>query len=123
VHIEKERFGSRLNVSWEIEPETEVMLPPLSIQPLVENAINHGVLKRSRGGTVLIRITRAEQHTEISIVDDGIGMHEEVQRNMGGIGLRNIDRRLKQLFGTGLQIQSTLGQGSSVTFRIPKNER
>ncbi|MDQ0111126.1 sensor histidine kinase YesM [Paenibacillus harenae] len=128
LYIEKERFDERLNVIWEADEQQTLDLPPLSIQPLVENALIHGILKRSRGGTVCIRIVYNDDFTEVSIIDDGVGMEKEKLQSLlmkrtsesGGIGLLNIDRRLKQLYGEGLLVVSEPHEGTSVTFRIPK---
>lgn len=128
LFIEKERFGDRLIVQWDLETNLQFALPPLTIQTLVENAVNHGIMRRSRGGTVHIRIASTMGSIEVTIRDNGVGMDEENLRrwfanpsdiNMG-IGLRNTDRRLKQLYGTGLQIQSIPDQGTTVTFQIPQ---
>lgn len=128
LFIEKERFDDRLTVEWEVDPNIGLHIPPLSIQPLVENAVRHGVLQRTHGGTVRIRIADHEAYVEIAIVDDGTGMDEETLRNLlaprserkRGIGLLNTERRLKQLYGRGLQIESRLGHGTTVSFRIYK---
>lgn len=127
LFIEKERFGERLEVQWEGELEAELMVPPLAIQTLVENAVRHGVLRRSSGGTVVIRVEIAAEEAAITVSDNGVGMtREQREQALGkpttsgrGIGLYNTDRRLKQLYGTGLDIQSAPGQGTSITFRIP----
>lgn len=128
VYIEKERFGDRLNIQWEVDVDTDVFLPPLTIQPLVENAVKHGILQRASGGTVCIRIERKDRAAEISIIDDGVGMGGEQMRRLlaadrasarTGVGLRNIDRRLKQFYGKGLHIQSTPQHGTAVRFQIP----
>ncbi|MFC6231175.1 ATP-binding protein [Paenibacillus allorhizosphaerae] len=128
LFIEQERFEERLQVQWEIDPDIHFELPPLSIQPLVENAVRHGILKRSRGGTIRIRIMDHANSAEISICDDGIGMKEEKRNQIldkpldtsHGIGLRNTDRRLKQLYGEGLEVHSAPDQGTTIVFRIPK---
>lgn len=104
LFIEKERFGERLQVQWELDPDLHFFLPPLSIQTLVENAVNHGILKRSRGGQVMIRIKRLAGEYEVCVSDDGLGMSEERIRQIFaspdhrgmGVGLRNTDRRLTQ---------------------------
>jgi len=127
LYIEKERFGDRLHVRWEIDDVKDVMIPPLSIQTLVENAVNHGVLGRSTGGVITIRIRKKEQRTEISVIDDGVGMDEEKLKQIftvkpnrkKGIGLINTEQRLKRLYGTGLQVISTPDTGTSVTFLVP----
>ena len=127
VYIEKERFGSRLKVEWEIKKELNVQIPPLAIQTLVENAIKHGVLKRPQGGTVRIEAIEELDVVKVSIIDDGVGIAEEKLRlllmnkkeHLRGIGLVNTDKRLKQLFGRGLDISSS-SEGTHVTFLLPK---
>lgn len=128
LFIEKERFDDRLNVVWEVDPNITIHVPPLSIQPLVENAVRHGVLQRARGGTVRIRIADRETFVEIAIADDGIGMDEGTTRNLlalrserrPGIGLPNTERRLMQQYGHGLHIESRPAQGTTVSFRAYK---
>src|SRR5699024_8074884 len=77
LYIEKERFGDRLQINWEIDEINNVMIPPLSIQTLVENAVNHGVLEQIAGGTIVIRVCKEGDHMKISVIDDGVGMDEE----------------------------------------------
>lgn len=128
LYIEKERFGHRMEVVWELDPELRFHVPPLSIQTLVENALNHGILRRARGGTVTIRITSGESDYEVSVHDDGVGIREEVMQVLldpasavsQGIGLRNTDLRLKQLYHKGLNIRTDLDHGTTVSFEIPK---
>lgn len=128
LFIESERFEERLKIQWEVDENIHFLLPPLSIQPLVDNAVRHGILRRSRGGNIRIRITDRLKSVEISIIDDGVGMNEETllrvfdnQSKAGsGIGLCNTDRRLKQMYGKGLEIQSAPNQGTIVSFQIPK---
>lgn len=126
LYIEKVRFEERLQVIWEIDDCEDLKIPFLTIQPLVENAIRHGVMKRTRGGKIVIRISIYETHAEITVEDDGIGMDEiQLQQilerkadSRSGVGLINTDQRLKRHFGTGLHIQSTLGLGTKVTFYV-----
>lgn len=103
---------------------------PLTIQPLIENAVRHGVLSQVEGGTVWIRILAQTGGTLIEIEDNGSGMHpEQIERALawpkpyplepGGIGLTNTHRRLNQLYGQGLTIVSSPGQGTKVSFFIP----
>ncbi|UKS31022.1 ATP-binding protein [Paenibacillus sp. HWE-109] len=128
LYIEKERFGDRLNIVWEVGSDETLLIPPLTIQPLVENAVRHGALSRGRGGNVLIRIVREEDCTVIEVKDNGKGMKEEEirhvfdvpsKREWGGIGLSNTNQRLQQMFGIGLTIKSIEGEGTSVSFVIP----
>ncbi|MGX4588424.1 hybrid sensor histidine kinase/response regulator [Paenibacillus chitinolyticus] len=129
LSIEKERFDKRLEVQWDVKASLEMLVPPLSIQPLVENAARHGILKRVRGGTLLIRIAEYEDRAEVYIEDDGVGMDETTIRHIlirssaklqQGIGLINTDQRLKQLYGQGLRIESRLNEGTIVSFQILK---
>ncbi|QGR00381.1 response regulator [Paenibacillus psychroresistens] len=128
LFIEKERFEERLQVTWNIDESLVLSIPPLSIQPLVENAIRHGIMKRTEGGTIHIQIIDYGDYAEVTVADDGIGMDITAHKQLldkkagrrSGIGLVNTDRRLKQLYGNGLQIQSTLDQGTTVTFIVKK---
>lgn len=127
LHIEKERFGDRLVVEWEIDDLLQYMIPALSIQPLVENAIEHGIMKRHSGGKVLIKISKYKEGIKVLIEDDGVGMEQEVvrqileneQTNYSGVGLLNTNLRLRRLFGKGLQIKSKPGIGTAISFTIP----
>ncbi|MGE5705027.1 MAG: ATP-binding protein [Clostridia bacterium] len=130
LYIEKERFPERLSVKWEVDPEIDLLLPPLTIQPLVENAVKHGVLSQLKGGTVTLRITRQDHGTLFEVRDDGKGMKQETvqpllemkMKGKSGVGLSNTNRRLKQMYGTGLRITSTPGQGTTVSFVIPDRD-
>lgn len=127
LYIEKERFGERLQVIWEVEETDVLYIPPLSLQTLIENAVRHGVLQRVEGGTIVIRILPKEEYTQITIQDDGVGMDEGKVRQIltlrpdqkRGIGLLNTDQRLKQLYGAGLSIDSTVNKGTTVSFKVP----
>ncbi|WP_068621549.1 ATP-binding response regulator [Paenibacillus tuaregi] len=131
LYIEQVRFGDRLSMEWEVEPDIRLQLPPLSIQPLVENAVKHGLLSSIKGGTVRLAITRQNGYSLIEITDNGKGMdQEQVARVLnstlsrkGGIGIANTNRRLRQLYGRGLSIASKLGEGTTVSFVIPDRER
>lgn len=133
LYIEKERFSDRLHVNWEIDETVEleeVMIPPLSLQTIVENAVNHGVLKKKDGGSVTIHIRKEGSYVEISVIDDGVGMDEEKIKQIltiqphrkSGIGVVNTEQRLKRLFGKGLRVQSILGEGTTVSFTVPTNQ-
>jgi len=129
LYIEKARFEDRLSILWEVERHINLRLPPLSIQPLVENAVKHGLLSQNKGGTVQIRITRNDSFTLIEVKDNGIGMNQEqviqllspTMKGKGGIGISNTNRRLTQLYGQGLTIISESNKGTTVSFAIPNN--
>lgn len=125
--IEKERFRDRLSVNWEVDEDIHVMIPSLTIQPLVENAIRHGLMKSETGGQLTIRIFKRDAYVDISVEDDGVGMEKTFIKGVfkqttnieSGIGLVNTNLRLKQRYGEGLDISSTPGRGTIVSFRVP----
>ncbi|WP_338030903.1 histidine kinase [Fervidibacillus halotolerans] len=128
LYIEQVRFGDRLKVQWMIDEQcNDLKVPFLSIQPLVENAIRHGLMKRIKGGKLIIQIIGDINMAKISVMDDGVGMDEEKIRKIlienrldtkSGVGLINTDRRLKQHFGSGLHIQSKVGHGTTISFTV-----
>src|SRR5699024_1734238 len=105
----------------------KALVPPLSVQTLVENAVNHGVLKRAAGGTVTIRIVEENDHLQVSVTDNGVGISVSKmdvlltpkQDNTEGIGLFNTEQRLRNLYGKGLVIESVVDEGTCVSFTIP----
>src|SRR5699024_1336083 len=127
LYIEKERFGDRLQIEWEIDDVEDVSIPPLTIQPLVENAIHHGLMSQIEGGTICIQVQRQKSFVSIAVKDNGAGMSEEVresllQKNKGGrtgVGLLNTHIRLKRQFNSGLHIESAPGKGTTISFAIP----
>jgi len=126
VELEKARFGARLDVEWDVDVRTEVLIPALTLQPLVENAIRHGLMKRLSGGSVNIRAKADPQGLRIVVQDNGIGMAAEQleqilqpERLDGSIGLINVHKRLMNEYGQGLHIESVEGKGTTVAFLIP----
>jgi sensor histidine kinase YesM len=126
VELEMARFGARLNVEWEVDVRTETLIPALILQPLVENAIRHGIMKRLSGGTVVIRAKLEPQGLRMTVQDDGVGMSEEQldrivkpERLEGSIGLINVHKRLLNEYGQGLRIESVPDKGTTVSFLIP----
>ncbi|WP_249897235.1 ATP-binding protein [Paenibacillus sp. PK3_47] len=127
LYIEKERFEERLEIIWSLEHVGHVMLPPLTIQPLVENAVRHGIMNRAKGGHVEISVRQQKEGTQIIISDNGKGISGELLPELlagspdpeRGIGILNTHKRLMRLYGSGLTIQSTVHEGTSVQFLIP----
>ncbi|MDA8337589.1 MAG: histidine kinase [Peptococcaceae bacterium] len=126
VAIEKARFRERLNYQLVCGHIPNVNIPRLVLQPLVENAIRHGIFKKAGGGRVWLKINRAGRRVCFEVRDDGVGMPEERiwALTMGedeeqGIGIANIHKRLLKYYGEGLTITSATGQGTSVTFSVP----
>ncbi|MGY0488777.1 sensor histidine kinase [Streptomyces sp. WG-D5] len=125
------RFGDRLSVTLQIAPEVlPVTLPFLCLQPLVENAVKHGLEGAVTRSRISIGATDAGAEAEVVIEDDGVGMNpaelRAILRGEGGqgrgIGLSNVDERLRQVFGDayGLVIETAEGAGMKITIRIPK---
>lgn len=120
--IELVRFSDRLHVEWELQAQ-DFNVPPLTIQPLVENAIKHGVCKKEEGGTVRI-VSRADAAGYIvEIIDDGVGMHPELEQKQSSAGLRNVRMRLKYISNATLTIRSRVGTGTTATIRIPRAQQ
>lgn len=127
VHIEKARFGARLQVEYDLNADPYTRIPPLILQPLAENAIRHGLMSNLKGGQVKIFVRKeAGEIIRFAVEDNGCGMSErrlkEVLRpdpDKQGVGLWNIGQRIKLLYGTAIRIDSTEGAGTRVSFDIP----
>lgn len=124
--IEKARFMERLQVNILCEGIPSIRVPRLIIQPLVENAIRHGVLKKAMGGTVEVLINETKEGVFVEIKDDGVGIPIELIPTLldpftesQGVGIRNIHKRLIKYYGNGLHIDRLPEQGTCVSFLIP----
>lgn len=122
--LEKERFRERINIDWQIE-ETGFELPPLTIQPLVENALKYGILKRIEGGTVLIRSECTEDGFQVTIQDDGVGFDTDKKPEDGRshIGIINVRERIQNMCGGKFEITSIIGEGTRCVIWVPKEGR
>ena len=128
--LEQARFGDRLSVSLLIAPEVlPVQVPYLAVQPLVENAVRHGLAGKTSPGTLTLEARDLGAEAEIVIEDDGVGADpERVRAALDGsadednVGLGNVDARLRQVYGDdyGLVIETAPGAGTKVSFRVPK---
>ena len=122
LQLEQARMGDRLHIRLNVEPEVlNATVPTLMIQPLVENAVKHGVETGRDGGTVTVRVEDQDDECLIVVRDDGPGFEAEGAELEKG-ALANIDRRLRQVFGPayGLEIDSRPGAGTTVQVRVPK---
>ncbi|MGH3510209.1 MAG: sensor histidine kinase [Nocardioidaceae bacterium] len=130
LDLEQARFGDRLEVTLRLAPEVlPVTIPVLSLQPLVENAVRHGLQRKTGTGRLTILAEDFDQEAVITVEDDGAGEDpERVRRALAGdpeidsLGLANVDERLRSTFGDeyGLVIETAPGAGTKVTVRVPK---
>lgn len=129
LDIEQARYGQRLRVTIEVDDDVRsVRIPSMSVQPLVENAVRHGVTARPQGGTVRVWARRDARGVEIGVEDDGVGFvpgqtrpaSTEAERSGTGVGLGNVRDRVQGLLGSDadFQVSSRVGEGTRVTFRV-----
>jgi two-component system, LytTR family, sensor kinase len=122
LELENERFKDRLSVHYDVDPAIlEMQVPPMLLQPLVENSLKHGIAKSLKGGRVEIKIHRRQHLVRFEIADTGTGLGETskeiaVQK---GMGLKNTGQRLQKLYNTSIVIQDNKPSGVRVIFDIP----
>jgi two-component system LytT family sensor kinase len=125
LDIEVIRFGPQLTVVKEVTPDTlDVIVPSMILQPLVENSIKHGLSRKVGGGRITIKAMLREAHTVIEVHDDGLGMTEERLEHAldDGIGLSNVNERLRTIYGAQYHVKLTSepGRGTCVRVEIPE---
>jgi two-component system, LytTR family, sensor kinase len=122
LDLEKERFRERLQVSIQVDEEVEeAKIPPMLLQPIVENSLKYGISPMIEGGSIDILCQRCEGHLLITIKDTGGGYTGNLQdlKNAPGIGLKNISKRLEKLYGEEIVIERNKPSGLSIIFKIP----
>ena len=127
LDLERARFGDRIDVTLRVAPEVlSVHVPSLILQPVVENAIRHGLEPAGRG-RLRIDLADADSEASVTVEDDGAGADPRALQNAlsgltDSVGLRNVDERLRATFGSdhGLVVETAPGAGTRVTFSIPK---
>ena len=121
LYLEQQRFGDKLQVIYQIQTE-DFLIPPLTLQPLVENAVQHGILNRKNGGTVIICTEETDEHAVVTVADNGVGIENAKGRPSLGehshIGISNVRSRLEEMVEGSLEIESS-DRGTTVTIRIP----
>lgn len=133
IYIQQMRFGSRIQYGCSLEVDAEeVMIPSFTLQPLVENAIVHGLSKKELGGRLFLRIWKREKNVIISVADTGLGMAEEKRKELEqalrghatariGIGLGNIYQRIQTLYqGGDVRIYGREGRGTVIQVTVPQ---
>lgn len=108
-----------IKVEYDIET-TDFMLPALTVQPLLENAVKHGVSKTGHGGTVTLSVKNEEKNIRITVSDTGVGFDTNATLDGVHIGLENVGKRLHDLCGGTLHVTSNIGVGTEVAVTIPK---
>ena len=121
LSLEKRRFGDKLNFVFDIRA-FDFFIPALTLQPIVENAVRHGVTKRDEGGTVTVRAEESEAETILTVIDDGVGFdiglaHKNEHLR---VGIANVRSRLGSMCAGSLLIESEPGVGATAVITIPK---
>ena len=121
LRLEKLRFQDELEILYDIQVQ-DFMLPALSVQPLIENAVKHGVGQKVGGGIVSIHTHETEEHYVIRVIDDGVGFVDGEYAEDGGthVGIENTKKRLEMMVNAQLEIESKKGEGTKATILIPK---
>lgn len=119
--LEQVRFGEKIRFVKQIQEE-DFQIPQLVLQPLVENAIKHGILPKDSGGTIELKTERREEIIQIMIQDDGVGFEQEEAEKEGSVGLSNVRFRLQYMVKGCLQIESIKGVGTKITISLPCKE-
>lgn len=127
VTIQHARFGEKIRVIYDVDPElSDVVIPSFSIQPLVENALKHGIMPLEDGGTVKLSIHKIRDTLEIVVRDNGVGVPEELVRRLqesdfsgGGVGMFNVYRRIMSWRAADIDIESREGDGTLIRINVP----
>ena len=121
LYLEQQRFDDRLSVEYNITTD-DFFVPPLSIQPLAENAVRHGILKKKEGGKLIISTFETEEYAVITIEDNGVGMEKAKEYpNLGDhahIGIKNVRSRIEAMVDGSMEIESS-DNGTVITIKIP----
>jgi two-component system LytT family sensor kinase len=126
LDIEVVRFGrDKLQILREIDPATlDMVVPSMILQPLVENALRHGIAPKIEGGTITLRAQREKGRLLVEVIDDGVGISElrQSEAQGSGIGISNVRERLKVVYGEDFtfKIDSQPGRGTAIRFEIPE---
>ena len=119
--LEKLRFPNKLNIEYDIKQDA-FPVPALSVQPMVENAIRHGICKTKGGGTVKICSFDTDQYYTVTVSDNGAGfdVSQAIDDGRQHLGIENTRYRIREMVGGSLDIVSAPGKGTTVTIKIPK---
>lgn len=126
--IEKVRFGDRLEVVYDIDENIDVAVPCLIFQPLVENAVKHGLKENVDGVNIHVAVKKIDDYISLQVKDNGKGidektLHKLLKQESTGVGINNTSKRLKLYYDTDLLIDSVENKGTCITIKIPTGER
>ena len=123
LKLEKMRFEDRVRVYFDIRAN-DFEIPSLTLQPLVENAVKHGICKRAEGGTIVVKTSETDKEYLVEVTDDGVGFDPDVPPSDGRVhvGLTNVQNRLKNMVHGRLEIYSKIGKGTRMSIHIPKGQ-
>ena len=123
MYLEKKRFGDKINIKYDIQLDG-FMVPALSVQPIVENAVKHGIRGQLKGGTIEIATKEDTKNFIIQVTDDGAGFDPQAKKEDGKshVGIANVQKRLALMCEGTLEIESAPQKGCQVTIRIPKRK-
>jgi LytS/YehU family sensor histidine kinase len=123
LEIEQIRFGDRLRVAWQVNDHVGgALVPPLILQPVVENALRHGLWPQTEGGALAIAARRAGAELELEVTDEGVGLAPGFDPDRStGVGLANVRARLAQMYGSDASLEVSPGAvcGVRVRLRLP----
>ena len=124
LNLEKLRYGERLQVIYDVA-STDFAIPALTVQPLVENAVKHGIGKKKSGGVITIMTRETPEAYVITVTDTGVGYDPAKPKQDGQphLGLKSVRDRLTTMSGGRLEVASVPDQGTTVTIAIPKGGR
>ena len=120
AEINEAQLGDRLKVVFEV-PDVDFQIPALTIQPVVENAILHGIKPKPGGGIVTVRLTEDDHHWHVTVQDNGMGFNPNTQSREGSVGMTNVRKRISRFAGCGISIDSREGVGTIITLHYSKD--
>ena len=119
AEINEAQLGDRLKVVIDV-PDVDFQIPALTIQPVVENAILHGIKPKPGGGIVTIRLTEDDTHWHVTVSDNGMGFDPGAQAKKTSIGLPNVRKRISRFAGCGIHVESNPGEGTCISLHYQK---
>ena len=121
LKLEKVRFEDRINIQYDIRIDN-FNIPSLTLQPMVENAVKHGICKKPEGGTVLVKTSETDKEYLVEVIDDGVGfeVNKDPEDGRVHVGIKNVSDRLARMVNGELEINSEINKGTHVVIHIPK---